>query len=236
MATPDRAAFRVLAGTIALALTLAVAVSGCSDSLPTGADGGPNDRSIVVALGDSITFGLMDTNVPDCSESNRGAGGFCPPLQALSGKIVVNAGGCGEDSNNGAARIESVLDQWRPGVVLIDYSPNDLTNGRDVAIDNLGRMIDAARANHTIPIVGTLLPAAGEHDGWNLFIVRLNAQIRDLCSEKRLQCADHYAAFQSDPGFVANPDALLSEDGLHPNHRGYALMAATWARSLRQVY
>lgn len=219
-----------------MALTLAIAGSGCSDNSPTGADSGPNDPSIVAALGDSITFGLMDTHVEDCDESKRGAGGFCPPLQALSGKTVVNAGVCGEDSYGGVSRIDGVLKLWRPGVILIDYSPNDFSNGRDVVISNLRIMIDAARENHTVPIIGTLLPTAGEHSGLNLFIVRLNAQIRALCAEQGLECADHHAAFVHDTYFQASPFTRLSEDGLHPNHAGYALMAETWARSLRRIY
>ncbi|MHB8834110.1 MAG: SGNH/GDSL hydrolase family protein [Candidatus Methylomirabilia bacterium] len=231
-------AFRVFAVRIALALTLSIAGSGCSGDSPTGGDiePGPNDPSIVVALGDSITFGVMDRYVEVCDESLRGAGGFCPPLQSLSGKTVVNAGVCGEDSYGGVSRIRGVLETWRPGVILIDYSPNDLANGRDAVIGNLRVMIDAARENHTVPIIGTLLPTAGEHSGLNLFIVRLNAQIRALCAEQGLECADHYAAFVHDSYYQASPFARLSADGLHPNHAGYALMAATWARSLRRVY
>ena len=34
----------------------------------------------------------------------------------------------------------------------------------------------------------------------------------------------------------ADPFALLSEDGEHPNHAGYALMAETWNRALKRVY
>ena len=217
-------------------MTLAVAGGGCSDSSPSGADSGPSDPAIVVALGDSITFGVMDREVENCEESHRGQGGFCPPLQALSGKTIVNAGVCGEDSYGGVSRINGVLKLWRPGVILIDYSPNDVPNGRDVVISNLRVMIDAARENHAVPIIGTLLPTAGEHSGLNLFIVRLNAQIRALCAELGLECADHYAAFVHDSYFQSSPFTRLSEDGLHPNHAGYALMAQTWARSLRRVY
>jgi len=36
--------------------------------------------------------------------------------------------------------------------------------------------------------------------------------------------------------FQDSPDALLSDDGLHPNHEGYALMADTWRGPLMRVY
>jgi len=237
MSAPDRCTFRGFAGGIlALSLTLVIAGSGCSNNSPTGPDFGANDPSVVVALGDSITFGVLDTNVETCEESNRGAGGFCPPLQSLSGKSVINAGLCGQDSYGGVAHVDQALHRWRPGVILIDYSPNDIANGSEVLISNLRFMIAAAIANQTIPVLGTLVPATGYHEGWNPFIVEANTKIRALCVELKLECADHYLAFVTDPGFIASPFALLSEEGLHPNHAGYALMAETWAETLRRVY
>lgn len=231
---------RTLAGGIALAL--AVGSSGCSSgggsptSVDIDPDFGANDPSVVVALGDSITFGAMDTGVEICDEFNRGAGGFCPPLQSLTGKTVVNEGICGEDSFGGVDRITTILRRHRPGVILIDYSPNDLFNGTEAVISNLRLMIDAARRNNTVPVIGTLLPTVGAHAGWNPFVISVNAQIRALCAELGLEYADHYQAFESDPGFLASPYALLSEDGLHPNHAGYALMAKTWRWPLLRVY
>jgi lysophospholipase L1-like esterase len=240
MFAPDRSAFRTCAGGIALALTLVIAGSGCSSGDTSAVElmdpDGTNNRSVVVALGDSITFGVLDTNVEVCDESTRGAGGFCPPLEAISGKTVINAGVCGEDSFGGAERINRSLQRWRPGVILLDYSPNDLNNGPQANINNLRIMVDAARNNRTVPIIGTLLPAAGDHSGWNSHIDAVNTLILDLCAEQGLECADLHRAFRNDPDFMNSPFALLSEDGLHPNHAGYVLMAETWARSLRRVY
>jgi len=227
---------------MALALCLAIAAAGgCKSkhSSPTGADTdfGSNDPAVVVALGDSITFGVLDTNVETCDESNRNVGGFCPPLQSLTGKIVINQGICGTTSYSGANRIDGVLQRWRPGVILIDYGANDLIFGSAGAvIGNLRIMVDAARANGTVPVLGTLLPTAGPEEGRNPAIVSLNAQILDLCAELNLECADHHAAFVKNKDFQDSPDALLSDDGLHPNHEGYALMADTWRGPLMRVY
>jgi lysophospholipase L1-like esterase len=129
-----------------------------------------------------------------------------------------------------------VLRQWRPGVILIDYSPNDIGEGSDAVIQNLRAMIQAARANKTVPILGTLVPAVGMHEGWEFFIQDLNPKILALCSEEGVQCADHYSAFVNDPGFIASPYSLLYEDGLHPNSAGYALMAETWRGPLLHQY
>lgn len=241
MFSSTRTFFRAFARGIApiLALSVTIAGSGChGKSSPTGADidFGANNPSVIVALGDSITFGVLDTNVETCSESNRGAGGFCPPLQLLTGKTVMNEGICGEQSNEGVDRINEVLNRWRPGVILLDYGINDLIFGTDVIISDLRIMVAAAQANNTVPVIGTLLPTAGPQVGLNSAVVRTNTQILALCDELRLECADHYTAFMDDSGFQSSPDALLSEDGLHPNHEGYALMAETWARALKRVY
>jgi lysophospholipase L1-like esterase len=239
MCAVDRFAIRSFA--CGLALGLALVAGGCQHS---GGDSAveeldpdrTNDRSVVLALGDSITFGVLDTNVETCSQSNRFNGGFCPPLAALSDKSVINAGVCGEDSFGGVDRVSGLLSRFRPSVILIDYSPNDMEYGADVTISNLRIMIDAAIKNRTVPVIGTLVPAASYHRGWNPYIVDVNSRIRALCVELGLECADHYAAFENDPSFMADPFALLSEDGLHPNHNGYLLMAETWDRSLRRVY
>lgn len=230
---------RVFAGGLAatLALALASCSSGGSSSAPDfDPDLGANDPSVVVAIGDSITFGYDGENVLYCSESERYAGGFCPTLQSLTGKTVINEGVCGDDSYGGAARIESVLEDHRPGVILIDFSPNDLYNGTDTVIRNLRSMITAARNNKTVPILGTLTPAVGPHDGWQPFIESVNEKILLLCAEQGIECADHFQAFTSDPRYIESPYALLTSDGLHPNSAGYELMAKTWRWPLLRSY
>jgi lysophospholipase L1-like esterase len=224
-------------GLLALAIVPLLSLGGgCSNGSDSSTDFGNNDPSLVVALGDSITFGYGDSYVYSCSESYRGTIGFCPRLAGLTGKTVINEGRCGETSGEGLDRINDVLQRWRPGVVLLDYSPNDILNGTEEVIRNLRGMIAAARANKTVPVLGTLVPAVGEHAGWEGFIVPLNAQILALCEEEGLQCADHHTAFVTDPGFIASPYTLLTLDGEHPNGAGYELMAETWRKPLLRVY
>ena len=224
-----------LARALAAVPLLAIGV-GCSGGGDSSTDFGDNDPSIVVALGDSITFGIFDTGVDSCDESYRSTAGFCPRLQGLTGKTVINQGRCGEESSGGVSRIDGILKSWRPGVVLIDYTPNDIFEGSDTTILNLRAMIASARANKTVPVLGTLVPAVGEHAGWEGFIETLNPKILALCNEEGLECADHFQAFTTNPGFIATPYALLAEDGLHPNATGYALMAATWRKPLMRAY
>jgi lysophospholipase L1-like esterase len=224
---------RTLAGGLAFVPLLAFG-AGCHHDSAT--DFGDNDPSIVVGLGDSITFGIFDTGVESCSESYRSTAGYCPRLEGLSGKTVINEGVCGEESSGGLSRISGVLARWKPGVILIDYSPNDIFNGSDAVISNLREMIATARANKTVPILGTLVPAVGEHQGWEPFIETLNPKILALCKEEDVPCADHYKAFVNNSSYIEMPYSLLSSDGLHPNSAGYELMAETWREQLMRQY
>jgi lysophospholipase L1-like esterase len=234
-----RRVLRTLAGGVAA--TLALALGSCSGGGSTGPDDvdpdfGANDPKVVVALGDSITFGYVDSMGEACNDSVRNSAGYPARLKALTGLSVVNAGICGEDSYGGVARIEDVLHTYKPGVVLIDYSPNDITNGTEALINNLRSMITVARNHHTVPILGTLLPATGEHAGWESFIETANKKIRTLCSEQSLECADLFAAFTTNTDFLESPYALLGADGLHPNADGYEFMAKTWRWPLLRSY
>lgn len=235
MPSCKRNGFFARARWLAPALVLALGV-GCSSGDGTTTDFGDNDPSVVVALGDSITFGTHDMGIDSCSESYREVFGFCPRLQVLTGKTVINEGKCGEGSSGGLGRIERVLRRWKPGVVLIDYSPNDLFGGSEATISNLRAMVAAARANKTVPILGTLVPAVGSHAGWEPFIQTVNPKILALCEEEGLRCADHHKAFVNYPGFAQSPYSILDADGLHPNSAGYALMAETWREPLMRLY
>lgn len=227
--------FPPFASVIAAVLLLALG-AGCSSDSGTANDFGNNDPSIVVAIGDSITFGKHDMGIESCAHAYREILGFCYRLENLTGKTVINEGECGERSGAGLEKIGSVLRRYRPGVILIDYSPNDIVDGANTTIYNLRAMIAVARANKTVPILGTLVPAVGEHEGWELFIENLNSKILALCDAERVECADHYKAFVNDPGYKASPYALLDLDGLHPNAAGYDLMAKTWRKPLMRQY
>ena len=220
---------------LAAVFLLAPGCGGGGGSDP-GPDFGTNDPEVVAAMGDSITFGLYDIGVDSCSESYRGVAGFCPRLQGLSGKIVVNEGVCGATSGDGAARVQDVLQSRKPGVLLILYGANDLFYGANEVTRNLRKMIGAAISNKTVPVVGTLTPAVGEHQGWESFIEITNDQIRHLCDDLGVVYADHYQAFMKDPGYEISPYALLSADGLHPNASGFDVMANTWNSALKRVY
>ncbi len=201
---------------------LIVAVVGCSSS-PTGPghDFGTNDPNVYVAFGNSITAGQGDTGTGLSCPTRGSAFGYPPRLAAFLGATVINEGICGTKSEDGVARVGRVLARHRPGHLLILYSPNDIHTPTSTIISNLRFIIMSAKANSTIPIIGTLTPTFDSHGRWMPFIRFINSRIRGLAAEEGIEVADHFTAFNLDRG-------LINSDGLHPNSRGYDQMARTW--------
>ena len=63
-------------------------------------------------------------------------------------------------------------------------------------------------------------------------ILRLNAWLRDYAGKVNATYADYYAAIVDPRGFLREG---FSEDGLHPNVKGYELMAPVAQRSIDQA-
>ncbi len=194
----------------------AILMTGCEgdSSLGDGYDFGENDANVVVALGDSLTRGGFS-----------GSGASYPAqLSAMIGKTVHNSGSSGEHSYEGATRVRSVLTRHRPGFLLILYGANDIVHGRSTEsiIGNLRAIINAARDNQTIPVLGTLPPAYGLHDFMQGAIDGLNERIRQLAAEENVALAPVNAVFGDDP-------SLFLEDGLHPNEAGNTKLAEAFA-------
>ena len=172
--------------------------------------------SVHVAMGDGITYGSVYDIVP-----------WPPRLDSLleAGKSVVNAGKSGSRVAYGTSKVNQLLQGYDPGYLLILYGTNDLGVGNpiDYIIGELRKIILAAKANGTVPVVGTLPPIFnGNGSGQST----LNSRIRQLASEQGIQCADVSAAFN-------NNRNLIMDDGLHPTSTGQQLIASTFRNAIR---
>lgn len=184
-------------------------------------DFGTNNPNIFVALGDSVTEGAGDSTFQGCWIDYKG---YPERLQAKLGskKTVVNEGVCGEGAIHGAQRVNSVLAKYKPGYLLILYGYNDRCACQNV-MDQLRIIIQAAKANKTIPIIGTM-------NGDNPDVEAMNPLIRDLARQEGIVVADIFQAFENDPRYQKDHCSLLYCDylGLHPNDTGYDVMAQAW--------
>ncbi len=168
-------------------------------------------QAVVLAFGDSLTFG---TGAP--------AGESYPMhLGRAINRKVVRFGVPGEVSEVGRIRLEAVLDEVKPALLLLCHGGNDILQKRDEAAlaNNLRTMILAAR-NRKIAVVLIGVPKPGL---W-------------------LSTASVYEAVAKDMNVPLEGKALasilgdnrLKADHVHPNSQGYAKLAGAVAKLLRE--
>jgi lysophospholipase L1-like esterase len=179
-------------------------------------DFGDNDPDRVVALGDSITRGY----------GVNGGDSYPSQLSGMTGRPVVNTGQDGERSSGGRSRVNSVLQRYQPGYLLVMYGANDLigqeSSGDIVA--NLRAIVQAAKANKTIPILATVTPAFPWHDFIEPRVESLNPMIVQMAKEEGVAVVDTFKA--------TNDANYFQDDGLHPNASGCSQIAAVFSEAL----
>jgi len=113
-----------------------ITLSGCSK--PELNYLAPN--ATILAFGDSLTVGK------GTSSDNS----YPAVLQLLTGRQVINAGISGELSNEGLARLPSLLDQHAPQLVILLEGGNDIlqNRNRDSLKQNLAAMIELIQARN----------------------------------------------------------------------------------------
>jgi lysophospholipase L1-like esterase len=175
------------------------------------------ERPRVVFLGDSIT---------DFWRLNEYYG---------SDRDFVNRGISGQITGEMLGRMEADVIDLKPRLVLLLAGTNDI--GRGIALNaienNLSMIADLATAHHIEPMFASVLPISDYHQDANpqyrrsvqrppARILELNAWLKNFCEQRHFRYVDYYAALVDKSGFL---QADLADDGLHPNGKGYRLMA-----------
>ncbi len=203
-------------------VALAVALSGCLSSGGSSSKAGKghdfldNDPDLIVAFGDSITYGILWTDgLP-----------YPAMVEANTGKRTLNRGVSGDTSGDGLARLNSVLRE-KPGYLLILFGANDAIHGRspDQAKENVRTMIQRAKAQGTIPLVGSTMPIVGKRIIFNSASLRMADAMREVAREEGGILVDLRREFEG------NEDRLLV-DGLHANHDGNRVIAAAFSERI----
>jgi lysophospholipase L1-like esterase len=194
-----------LAGALLLALAL---LSGCGQKVklpPLAAD------AIVVAFGDSLTFGT----------GAREQESYPAQLGALVGRKVVREGVPGEVSAAGLARLPGVLDEHRPRLLILCHGGNDFLQRmpKAQAAGNVRAMIRLARERGIdVVLIGTPEPG---------FTVTPPEFYGEIAKEFRIP-------YEGDVLGKILRDGSLKADQVHPNAQGYRLMAERVAELLRK--
>lgn len=191
-------------------------LAGCNSGGDGPKDFGSNNGQVVVALGDSIVAGVDGGGAP-----------WPARLEGLSGKTVINAGVGGEVSDGALSRSGALLTIFKPGYLLILTGANDaiLSHSTDHAVANIRAMVQAAKANGTVPIIATLLPMIGEHSIFDGSAQRISTGIREVADAEGVALVDLQSEFGGGAG-------LLIGDGLHPNDAGNQIIALAFNDAL----
>src|SRR5689334_16484263 len=137
-------------GWIAALLLTAIATAGCGHKGPRLAPVGANET--IVAFGDSLTYGT------GAAENES----YPAVLAQLIGRKVVRAGVPGEVTAGSLARLQGVIDEHRPALVIVCLGGNDLLRRVDDAeiVANLREIVKVIRASgSSVVLVGVPRPA-----------------------------------------------------------------------------
>jgi lysophospholipase L1-like esterase len=98
-------------------------------------------------------------------------------------------------------------------------------------VGDLRSMVEAAKANKTIPILGTIPPNFRSPTCAQDVIDESNAAIRGLAAAEGIVLAEIFDGMNNRALFGLGPD----RDPLHPNEQGYAVMAGIWYSALQRA-
>ncbi|HWB98722.1 MAG TPA: SGNH/GDSL hydrolase family protein, partial [Bryobacteraceae bacterium] len=183
------------------------------------------EKSRVIFLGDSITDGWrLNEYFPDRDYINRG----------ISGQITGEMLG----------RMQSDVVNLDPKGMIVLAGTNDIARGVPIETieNNLTMIADLAEFHKIKVVIASVLPISDYHKDQNpqyersrqrppATIIALNQWIKQFCAKRNLGYADYYTAMVDKDGFLP---ADLADDGLHPNAKGYRLMAPIAFEAIRR--
>ena len=184
-------------------------ISACGKPPPLPA---LDSNATVLAFGDSLTFGTGAAT----NES------YPAQLKNLIGRNVIAAGVPGEISADGLARLPGALEEYQPRLLILCHGGNDFLQklGDDKAATNIRAMVKLAKDKGiAVVLIATpkpgLLPAPPDFyaDIANEFSIPLD----DSVLKKILT------------------DNALKSDLIHPNARGYGMVAEAIAKLLKKA-
>jgi acyl-CoA thioesterase I len=191
-----------------LVLALGLAIVACGERprlAPLPSD------AVVLAFGDSLTYG---TGVAEEAS-------YPAQLERLIGRRVVRAGVPGEVTAQALKRLPELLDEHSPRLVLLCIGGNDFLRRLDSAQaeSNVRAMVALARERGIeVLLIGTPQPGLS---------VSTPAFFAAIAEEFRLP-------YEADVIAEVLADNRLKSDLIHPNARGYRLIAERLAERLKQ--
>lgn len=184
----------------------------------------PAEAKRVVFMGDSITDGWK-------------------LAQSFPGKPYVNRGISGQTTAQMVVRMYPDVIRLKPAALIILAGTNDIARNTgpvtlEMITDNFQAMAELAKA-HGIKVVFCSVMPVSDYTGRKQTerrppadILKLNAWLKEYAEKNGLGFADYYAATVDEKGFLKDG---FSGDGLHPNVKGYELMAPVAEAALEKA-
>jgi len=164
----------------------------------------------IICFGDSLTSGTGAAENMD----------YPAQLSRMISRPIINAGVPGDTTARAMARLEDDVLSRSPRMVLITLGGNDLKNrvSKELAYQNLKNIIVSIQSRGALVIVGGIsIPFWGRGFG---------EMYQRVCRETQaLLISNIYDGIIGDKGLMSDP--------IHPNAKGYALMAQAFYRAMR---
>jgi len=165
----------------------------------------------VLAFGDSLTYGT----------GAREQESYPAQLAQLIGRRVVGSGVPGEVTAHALERLPGALDEYAPRLLLLCIGGNDFLRrlGKQQAAANVRAMVRLAKARHIeVVLIGTPEP------GFTVTPPEFYAEIAKEFS----------IPYQGDAIGDVLRHANLKSDPIHPNAKGYRVIAERLAELLKK--
>jgi len=171
----------------------------------------PPRGETIVAFGDSLTAGT----------GAEAGNGYPEHLAGILGEPVLNRGVSGDTTEDALHRLDKDVLAENPRIVIVWLGANDVLRQLPpaAAIENIGRMVDLIQAR------GAMVVLVGVP----------NIPFRPSVNDGVIQLAEEKGCL-----YIPNPmggiltDPELKSDQVHPNSKGYALIAERIAKKVKK--
>ena len=166
---------------------------------------------MILAFGDSLTYGFgVAHNLS-----------YPKHIENKTDFKVINAGVNGEYSHSGLERLSKLLNKHKPHTVILCHGANDILNRLPSSRlkGNLLAMIDLIKES------AAKILFVGVPDYYH-YSFDTHAIYKEVANETNVIFIDNVLT-------TIASDSSLRNDDVHPNHRGYELMADTFIKILK---
>lgn len=157
----------------------------------------------------------------------------------------VNRGISGQVTGEMLGRMLADVVANKPAAMILLAGTNDIARGTPLTTieGNLTMIADLCDHYKIKPLFASVLPVSDYHKAVNprfemtkvrppAQISELNRWIKEFCAKRHYTYVDYYAALVDGSGYLG---ADLADDGLHPNAKGYRLMAPVALKAIDSV-